>query len=271
MKLIFKLAFSRCIGAITKLATNGPRLVQQLMAFGMWSINDRQTIKTSKGEIRIGVSNPLERWRAETLFSKEPETIDWLNRTITPGSVLYDVGANIGLYSIYAAHLFPGSVQVYSFEPEPLNSARLNLNIASNNMSKRILAFPIGLGAINQFGVLRLSSLEAGKALHGERMVLPGEEAHQAGMITQTLDQLLTTTSVFQWPTHLKIDVDGPELEVLSGASKTLENPQLRHLLIEFEEKDIGVAESQLSNKGFKLVRFGSSVCGVVNVIFERH
>src|SRR5688572_28729201 len=51
--------------------------------------------------VRYGVASTLCRWRVDTLFTKEPGTIDWME-SFTPGDVFVDVGANIGLYSVYA-------------------------------------------------------------------------------------------------------------------------------------------------------------------------
>jgi len=41
-------------------------------------------------------------WRSQTLFTKEPEMIEWID-SIDSGSTFWDIGANIGLYSIYGA------------------------------------------------------------------------------------------------------------------------------------------------------------------------
>ncbi|PCI95709.1 hypothetical protein COB11_01265, partial [Candidatus Aerophobetes bacterium] len=209
-------------------------------------------------------------WRADTLLTKEPETIAWLDRTVNADSVLFDVGANIGLYALYAAHLFPGKVRVCCFEPEPLNTARLNLNIARNNFSKQILAFPLGLGTSDGIGTFRISVLEAGRALHGDRMVAAGEEAHITGLALRSLDSLLSDSTILPKPTHLKIDVDGPELDILNGAQTALGDPTLKHLLVELETADVADVETMLKPMGFEITEKGEPVDDMVNVIFEK-
>ena len=67
-------------------------------------------------------------WRVTTFLTKEPETIEWID-TFAPGDVLFDIGANIGCYSIYAASR---SVRVMAFEPESQNYALINQNIFLN-------------------------------------------------------------------------------------------------------------------------------------------
>ena len=63
-------------------------------------------------------------------FSKEPETITWLE-SFYNGQTFFDVGANIGLYSLYAAHLYLDS-KIYAFEPHKENFIRLVVNAALN-------------------------------------------------------------------------------------------------------------------------------------------
>src|SRR2546430_8849931 len=70
--------------------------------------------------IRLSLTSESEQYRAETYASKEPETIAWLTEELREGDVFFDVGANIGLYSLYAAKLRP-SCRVYAFEPESHN------------------------------------------------------------------------------------------------------------------------------------------------------
>jgi predicted RNA methylase len=54
---------------------------------------------------------------------------------IQPGEVFYDLGANIGLFSLMAARLVGASGEVYSFEPDPVNAARLRRNVAQNRLT----------------------------------------------------------------------------------------------------------------------------------------
>ena len=60
------------------------------------------TVHNNGVEYIFSCPNSLIQWRAETFFTKEPETIEWIN-TFKSDETLFDVGANIGLYSIYAA------------------------------------------------------------------------------------------------------------------------------------------------------------------------
>ena len=61
-----------------------------------------QSVKHGQTELVFAVPNQLNRFRINTFSSKEPETLEWID-SIPEGSVLWDIGANVGLYSCYAA------------------------------------------------------------------------------------------------------------------------------------------------------------------------
>jgi len=63
-----------------------------------------QTAEVERGgiKLRLSTAGALNRYRADTFAVKEPETLEWIDR-IPRGSVLWDIGANVGLYSCYAA------------------------------------------------------------------------------------------------------------------------------------------------------------------------
>ncbi|EKD70849.1 MAG: FkbM family methyltransferase, partial [uncultured bacterium] len=73
-----------------------------------------------------------------------------------------------------------------------------------------------------------------------------------------TLDKFLADQPELPFPTHLKIDVDGPEVKILKGATATLSNPKLKHILVElFEDEETEVIEL-LSSFGFKKIKMKS-------------
>ena len=76
---------------------------------------------------------------------KEPWTVRWIEEYLEPGEVLYDVGANVGAYSLIAAVGVPGS-RVVAFEPGPANFAALCANLELNAVVERVIAVPLALG-----------------------------------------------------------------------------------------------------------------------------
>lgn len=259
------------MGRITRSGLNGPPLVRKATAFLLSAIDDRRRVATCRKEgLTFRVSNPTERWRTETLLDKEPDTIAWLEATIEPTSVLYDIGANIGIYSLYAAHLFRGSTRVLAFEPEALNFSRLYQNIFDNGLNDTVAALPIALSKSPGIGRLHLSRMEAGRALHVfDDTGYPNGCAEWS--MAHTVDGIVTMLeSPWACPSHLKIDVDGPELDVLCGAAVALRAPTLRHVLVELSAASAAECTGLLTDAGFELVSVGQAFDGCANHIFRR-
>ncbi len=200
--------------------------------------------------ILLDVQSELEQFRASTYATKEPETLEWIERYFKTDDVLYDVGANIGLYSLYAARVLKGRCQIYAFEPEALNHAKLNQNIFLNGFSGQItpccLALTETLGfdrlylnpeCFQRFGQGQDQGLAPGGAMHnfGAAKDFQGESfrpIHEQGMLGVPLDRLWKEWG-FDFPTHIKIDVDGLEEEVIAGADETIRDPRLKSVLVE--------------------------------------
>ncbi len=158
-------------------------------------------------------------WRAQTLFSKEPDTIEWI-RSMKSGETLFDVGANIGQYSIFAAR---HGVKVHAFEPESQNFALLCRNIAINKL-ENVTAWPFCLSDEPEIAVLYLSSMIAGGSCHsfGKKVGYNGQEKpfkQSQGSIAVVLDDF---AEKFGLPDHVKLDVDGFEHKVLAGSKVIL-------------------------------------------------
>ncbi len=73
--------------------------------------------------------NRLNKFRIDTFASKEPETLGWIEK-FNQNSIFWDIGANIGIYSCYAAKL--KNCNVYAFEPSVFNLEILTKNIFLN-------------------------------------------------------------------------------------------------------------------------------------------
>ena len=87
----------------------------------------------------------LTAWRVETFFTKEPETLEWIDNFEKKDNLIFwDIGANIGLYSIYNSLKNPNSTTI-SFEPSSSNLRVLTRNISINNLENRIKLFPMPL------------------------------------------------------------------------------------------------------------------------------
>ena len=195
------------------------------------------------------------RMRALSFETKEPETINWINN-FDKDDCLLDIGANVGLYSLYAAYR---KHSVISIEPDALNYALLNLNIRANNFSNYITPYSVAMHDKTKFSKFNISSYVWGGALNSFDNNIDFENKkfipiHFQGVFGISLDKFLKMINVF--PNHIKIDVDGNERLILEGAKDTLSNLNVKSLLVELNEKNLDY-ESTLDfifTKGFTLV-----------------
>jgi FkbM family methyltransferase len=178
---------------------------------------------------------------------KEPWTVRWIERHLERGDVLYDVGANVGAYTLVAAVAVPG-LRVVAFEPGAANFAALCENVDLNGVGERVMAVPLALG--RRPGV---AALGRDTSVPGASARLVGDAA-PAGTHVVLVDRLDDLAQRFGLPApdHLKLDVDGAELDVLAGGGRVLEG--LRSAMVELDrERDPEVVEL-LASAGLDLV-----------------
>ncbi len=154
---------------------------------------------------KLQQTTSIEKWRAETFYIKEPETIAWIQSFSTFDSFI-DIGANIGVYSLYAAHLFP-LMPIYSLEPSRYNYESLVINIKLNSFSN-VHAYPMGAG----------DKLIQSRFLDADCMpgASGGKVSSQGYLVSVT-----TIAHIIDGHTpayyNVKIDIDGGELSVIKG------------------------------------------------------
>jgi FkbM family methyltransferase len=216
------------------------------------------------GELAFHAPTPLLRSRAASLLSKEPDTIAWLDG-LTERDALWDVGANVGAFSLYAAAR--ARCAVVAFEPSAPNFFVLTRNIQLNRLGDRVTAYCVALSGATGLGALNLDAAEPGTAMSQfGRVGDASRYSTQAqplwhGMIGFTVDDFIATFGV-ACPTHLKLDVDGLELAILQGARATLANARLRSAMIEISLTHEGERSASLQlmrECGFTLASQGAA------------
>ena len=189
-------------------------------------------IAADKECIKFRTPSGKSLWRAETLFSKEPITIAWID-AFHKDDVFWDIGANVGVYSLYAAKV--KGVLTLAFEPASFNHALLCDNIHLNALSGRISAYELAFSDRSQLGKLRLEDDEPGVAL--ATIEQDGAGRLEQSILVFSIDDFVDRFSP-PFPTHIKIDVDGVEQQILKGATNTLSDARLRSLIVEVDEHD---------------------------------
>jgi len=204
-------------------------------------------------EILLRVTSKAERARLNAC-TKEPFTIEWIRRWMQPGEVFYDIGANVGVYSLVAAKGPGGGARVFSFDPSYGNIASLGVNILLNGVADQVTPLPVALTDTTGRDVFALRSLEAGAARHtlGDAPSEEGPALYRQPVLTFRLDDLVQLAGL-PLPNHIKLDVDGGELAVLEGAARTLESPALRSVLIEVSTSMSEAVTAALAARGLRL------------------
>mgnify|MGYP005994785895 CR=1 FL=1 len=221
-----------------------------------------KSIKILGKEINFFVPNQLLEWRVDTYFSKEPETLEWIDSFEKKENLIFwDIGENIGLYSIYNSLKHPKSTTI-AFEPSSSNLRVLTRNISINNLEKNIKVVSIPLtNKENIFQEMKEGQFVEGGALNsfGEKFDFEGKEfkpTMKYNLLGTTINYFLEN-SILDIPDYIKIDVDGIEHLILEGGDKFLNVKKVKGLSIEINEnfKEQYVKVLNLMNKyEFKLL-----------------
>ncbi|RHX86858.1 FkbM family methyltransferase [Leptospira stimsonii] len=205
--------------------------------------------------LSFAIPNSLNRYRADTFVTKEPETLEWID-SIPNGSIFWDIGANVGLYSCYAAK--KRNCRVFSFEPSVFNLELLARNIYLNDLGDRVTIIPLPLSEKLSFSKLNMTTKEWGGALstydqnygHDGK---PMRTVFNFPTIGLSMDESANLLKIPQ-PAYIKMDVDGIEHLILKGGKKVLS--KVKGILIEINDSfDEQAKESRkyLEKAGFQL------------------
>jgi FkbM family methyltransferase len=150
----------------------------------------------------------------------EPIVQETLAETLKPGQVVYDVGANIGFFTIICARLVGPRGRVYAFEPMPESATTLRHNVAINSLDNAVVVEKAASSKTDRAELL-ISDWSAFHALKAEGISPPEHARGAVAVETVTLDDFVST-GVGEPPDVVKIDVEGAELEVIRGMAALL-------------------------------------------------
>jgi FkbM family methyltransferase len=207
--------------------------------------------------IKLQADSLLDLYRARAC-EKEPETVNWIESYLQAGDVFYDVGANVGAYSLIACAHNKGSGIVHAFEPSFSTYYQLCRNIILNDCQQKVIPHMIGLTDNTGMAMFNYKSLEAGSAEHwleADLLKASTEFVYSQPLLVFSIDHLINEFE-FPVPNHIKLDVDGTEVDVLRGAEETLRKCKLKSILVEVRDTD-GMGnevDEILTDAGFHLV-----------------
>lgn len=229
--------------------------------------------------LTFAAPNALARARADTLSTKEPETLDWIDG-IPKGSTVWDIGANVGLYTCYAAKA--RDCRVFAFEPSVFNLELLARNIFLNGLADKAVIVPLPLSERIGVSKLNMSSTDWGGAMstfgeaygHDGKSLRKVFEFPTVGLSMADAANLLKIPQ----PDYIKMDVDGIEHLILKGGASVLSGVKgvLIEINDEFAAQASGASET-LKRAGFTLkekkqgdIRLTGGAAGTFNQIWTK-
>ena len=195
-------------------------------------INRKQEINHKGIKMKFHISNSLMKYRADSFSYKEPETLDWIDN-FKENSIFWDIGANVGLYSIYST--LKSNCKVFSFEPSFFNLEFLSRNIFLNKLQNKISVIPIALNDKNSMSKFQLKNTNWSGALstfekkideYGKDFSMQFEYS-TPGLSGKEIKKIFDIPQ----PNYIKIDVDGIEHYILKGLIPIIKNT--KEILIE--------------------------------------
>ena len=182
-----------------------------------------------------------------------------LRKVLRKGSVFYDIGANVGYFTLLASELVGGEGEVHAFEPVPANSELLARNIEQNTIQNVILN---EIAVSSEPGTLTLFLPDV--AINtGWASIVPSDRRHQELQVpTIALDDYVSRVGV-RSPDVIKIDIEGAEPRALAGMGALIRSEgapdiavEINSYLLQRSGLDSGAITVPLAQAGYALYRF---------------
>ena len=207
--------------------------------------NDKEFNINVGGKNIIFSNNPSSKTyiknRMDRMLSKDPETINWING-FDKTSVFFDIGANIGIYSLYSAIVKQNLV--YAFEPHAASYKNLLESINLNKL-QNCNAHCIAMGDKLALGSIDVKNMHEGVANN-----IVGKKGQFYHGCTEFSLNFLVSKKMLPQPDHIKIDVDGYEDKVIEGSMEVFRNT--KSILLEIANKNINYVD-MIEALGFKV------------------
>ena len=213
-------------------------------------------LKHENLSLKFHISNSLE---LEKVLKKDYETevLNIFLDHIRPSDIIFDIGANIGLYTLPCA-LKANKGLVVAFEPVPMWFNRLQSNISLNSI-RNVKIYNLGLFRNNQDSKITIKNI-CGSGMgslinnYGENINLSNRLEVNAQFIN---GDTFISENMIPLPNMIKIDVEGVELDVLFCLQKTINQPCCRLILVEvhpqFMKESPDKIKKFLTNSGFQI------------------
>jgi FkbM family methyltransferase len=167
------------------------------------------------------------------LGHSEPDTVDLYHRLLTPGMVVFDIGAHFGEFALLASELVLPGIRVFAFEPHPLVASVLqaNIQLAHAENVELVRSAAAELSGQVEFMIERES---AESVLLPASGLMSSRHSRKLTIDAITLDDFMTARGLTRID-FLKVDVEGAELAVFKGSQGVIGLPADEAPVIWFE------------------------------------
>lgn len=197
------------------------------------------------------------------------EEFNFLENFLKPEDTVFDVGTNMGFYSVWMSRFLILPAQIHCFEPDDLSTKRLTENIKINNLEV--------LAKVNQSAVTdKVGEFFFTTGMDGENHLSPINESYSKKVSGITLDYYAKQNRIFEIA-FIKIDVEGFELGVLKGAAELLMQKQILVIQLEINKQirnaNIDVKEliDYLTTYGYSLYSYDVNQKSLVPILYDFH
>ena len=185
-----------------------------------------------------------------------------LRESLKPGDVFFDIGANVGFFTLLGAKLVEPAGSVHAFEPVPRNVETLRRNVRLNGWS-HVHVHPVAVAATKGEQELLLTRDVGGASLTSAGIAIP-DVANRLMVPTVAIDDLVERGDIPP-PSVVKVDVEGAELGVLQGMQRTMAKHRPA-LLYEVDDGDEQVMRERWTQLDEFVSRVGYQVARLTNV-----
>ena len=211
-------------------------------------IDSTLAVETPKGPLSFVLVGKTSAGRAMSVLTKQPATIDWID-SFERGSVFWDIGASVGVFSLYAA--LGTDTKVVAFEPAAVNYYLLSANCEANKLNERIDCLLVGVGRERSIVRLEASQFRPARSFSFRGKRHEPYESRQAAIVL-SIDELVEEYGL-PCPNYIKIDAPGASEAIVAGATRTFRRPEVRQIHLELREASKGAQRivEMLKESGF--------------------
>jgi FkbM family methyltransferase len=228
-----KKQFGLLLYRLQKLA---PRSRARLQSdFTQKMIDSTLAVETPKGTLSFVLLGKTSGGRAMTVLTKQPATIEWID-SFQPGSVFWDIGASVGVFSVYAA--LATDTTIVAFEPAAVNYYLLSANCEANKLQDRVDCLLVGVGRQRSIARLEVSQFRPARSFSFRGKRDQPYESRQAAVVL-SIDELVEEYGV-PCPNYIKIDAPGASEDIIAGATRTFRRSEVRQVHLEVRDTSKG-------------------------------